>query len=256
VADGGEAADRSAVARGPTRPPPDAGGAAVLLAPVPPALAPPRGPGARVREGAGASPAVEARPRARAAGRPAGPRRGPHPLPPGSGAAARRLRGCRGPGGHAAGGGVRPPGPAPPTAWERGQTKAHPVPTVRRVQAPRPRLWRRETSGGRGPAVALACGAAVGTGAGRAGVPTPPRRQADAAEATPGPGADAGAGTGPPGPARPPAADRAWPPAGQALAQGHRPDPFGDGRQPRCRDGTLRCPASLPGAPDSVAANG
>ena len=191
-----------------------------------------------------------------AARRPAGPRRGPHPLPPGSGAAARRLRGCRGPGGHAAGGGVRPPGPAPPTAWERGQTKAHPVPTVRRVQAPRPRLWRRETSGGRGPAVALACGAAVGTGAGRAGVPTPPRRQADAAEATPGPGADAGAGTGPPGPARPPAADRAWPPAGQALAQGHRPDPFGDGRQPRCRDGTLRCPASLPGAPDSVAANG
>src|SRR5438445_528903 len=70
-----------------------------------------------------------------------------------------------------------------------------PVPPVRRVQAPRPRLWRRETSGGRGPAVALACGAAVGTGAGRAGVPTPPRRQADAAEATTGPGADAGGGS-------------------------------------------------------------
>ena len=193
MADGGEAADRSAVARGPTRPPPDAGGAAVLLAPVPPALAPPRGPGARVREGAGASPAVEARPRARAAGRPADPRRGPHPLPPGSGAAARRLRGCRGPGGHAAGGGGRPPGRRP----RRGRVPpgAQDGTARRLVQAPRPRLWRRETSGGRGPAVALACGAAVGTGAGRAGVPTPPRRQADAAEATTGPGADAGGGS-------------------------------------------------------------
>ena len=61
--------------------------------PTPEDLPPPSGAGAPVRDGAGESQSVDSRPLARAARRTACPRRCPRPLPPGSGAAARRLRG-------------------------------------------------------------------------------------------------------------------------------------------------------------------
>src|SRR3979490_1638660 len=35
-----------------------------------------------------------------------------------------------------------------------------------------------------------------------------------------------------------------------------RPHPLVEGGRPRCRDGTLLCPAQLPGAPHTLAANG
>src|SRR5712664_1330961 len=42
----------------------------------------------------------------------------------------------------------------------------------------------------------------------------------------------------------------------QALPHGERPDPFVEGGRPRSGDGTLLCLAQLPGALESVAANG
>ena len=54
---------------------------------------PPGGAGAPVRYGPGQSQSVDSRPLARAAGGAACPRRCPHPLPHGPGAAARRLGG-------------------------------------------------------------------------------------------------------------------------------------------------------------------
>src|SRR6266851_6990945 len=35
-----------------------------------------------------------------------------------------------------------------------------------------------------------------------------------------------------------------------------RPDPSVEARRPRCRDGTVLCPAQLPGAPHALATNG
>ena len=54
---------------------------------------------------------------------------------------------------------------------------------------------------------------------------------------------------------QPPAADRACQQQCQALSHCQRPDPSVEGGRPRSRDGTLLCPAQLPGASDPMAAN-
>lgn len=67
--------------------------------------------------------------------------------------------------------------------------------------------------------------------------------------------ADAGARASQP--SAPPAAapDRAWPQQRQAVSHGQRPHPPVEGGHPRSRDGTLLCPAQLPGTFEPMAAN-
>ena len=71
-----------------------------------------------------------------------------------------------------------------------------------------------------------------------------------------GAGADPGATTGQPSAPPAAAADRACEQQCEALSHCERPDPPVEGGRPRSGDGTLLCPAQLPGAPESVAANG
>ena len=150
--------------------PTDAGGSAVIRAHLREDLHPPRGAGVSGRYGPGESQAVDARPRARAAGRTVCARPMPHPLPHRSGVAARRFRGCRSHGGHAAGGGchthhragvppcahdgterciVRPQDSAAQTDGYSGKTKDHAVKNVLLVNAPLTSLCLSETSSGR-----------------------------------------------------------------------------------------------------------
>src|SRR2546427_68001 len=75
-------------------------------------------------------------------------------------------------------------------------------------------------------------------------------------QATTRPGTHPGTATGQPGPAPPSAADRACQQERQALSYCERPDPAVEERCPRSRDGTLRCPAQFPGAPDALATDG
>src|SRR5262249_37275401 len=90
---------------------------------------------------------------------------------------------------------------------------------------------------------------------GRPGVHAAPRRDPHADEEAPRCGAAPGAATGQPG--TPPAAapDRACQQQRQALSHREGPDPPVEGGCPRSRDGTLLCPAQLPGAFDPVAAD-
>jgi len=69
-------------------------------------------------------------------------------------------------------------------------------------------------------------------------------------------GAAAGPATGPPGAHPAAAADRAWAPPCPALPPRPRPAPLVDAGGPRSRAGQLLCPASLPGAPDTLATDG
>ena len=73
---------------------------------------------------------------------------------------------------------------------------------------------------------------------------------------TPWPGADAGATPGKPGAQPASATHRACQQQCQALPHCEGPDPPVEAREPRSGDGTLLCPAQLPGALESVAANG
>ena len=61
---------------------------------------------------------------------------------------------------------------------------------------------------------------------------------------------------GQPGAAPASAADRACQQQCQALPHRERPDPPVEGGRPRSGDGTLLCPAQLPGAPHALATNG
>jgi len=56
-------------------------------------------------------------------------------------------------------------------------------------------------------------------------------------------------------PEPPPAPDRAWQQQCQALSHRQRPHPLVEAGRPRFGDGTLLCPAQLPGALDPVAGN-
>src|SRR5215831_7019981 len=81
----------------------------------------------------------------------------------------------------------------------------------------------------------------------------PPGGNPHADEEAPRCGADPGARPGQPG--APPAAapDRARQQQRQAVSDCERPDPPVEGGRPRSRDGTLLCPAQLPGTPDPMA---
>ena len=74
-------------------------------------------------------------------------------------------------------------------------------------------------------------------------------------EAT-GRGADTGAATGQSGAAPPPVTDRARQQQCEALSHRERPASLVEAGRPRSRDGTLLCPAQLPGALGPVAADG
>jgi hypothetical protein len=63
------------------------------------------------------------------------------------------------------------------------------------------------------------------------------------------------AASGEPGLAPPPAPHRACAQQCQALSPRQRPDPPLEAGRPGSGDGTVLCPAQLPSAPDSVAAN-
>src|SRR5216683_2728511 len=91
VADGWETADCPPVYCIPELSPTDTRGATVVYSGVYQDLRPPGGARALIRHGAGESQSVDSRPLARAAGRPACPRRCPGPLPHRSGTASRRL---------------------------------------------------------------------------------------------------------------------------------------------------------------------
>src|SRR5207249_8873111 len=85
------------------------------------------------------------------------------------------------------------------------------------------------------------------------GVHAAPGGDPHAHQETPRPGTDPGAEAGQPGLAPPAAADRACQQQRQALPRRQRPDPAVERRGPRSREGTLLCPAQLPGAPDPMA---
>ena len=68
-------------------------------------------------------------------------------------------------------------------------------------------------------------------------------------------GADMGTAESQSGAAPPPAAHRACQQQCQALSYRQRPDPSVEGGRSRSGDGTLLCPAQLPGAPHALATN-
>jgi hypothetical protein len=82
------------------------------------------------------------------------------------------------------------------------------------------------------------------------------KRDPHADEEAPRPGADAGAAQDQPGAAPPPAPDRTCEQQREALSHRERPDPLVEGGRPRSGDGALLCPAQLPGAPHTLAADG
>src|SRR5262249_18438052 len=89
----------------------------------------------------------------------------------------------------------------------------------------------------------------VVAGSGLPGVHAPPGGDPHADEEAPRCGADPGATMGQPGAPPAAAADRACQQPRQALSHGERPDPPVEGGRPRSRDGTVRGPPQLPGAP-------
>ena len=218
------------VPRGPALAAPDAGRATVRPAPLSANRGAPGGPGAPVRQGPALLPAL--RPRGEALARPGSvgrrrPRatsRGRRPptrspptrcarrratVPPGAqDGTARRL--------------VRPQAPPAPTAWESGQTQAHPLQHGLCGTALRGLRWRSDTPGGRGQARRRAGG---GAGSGRPGVPTPPGSEPDADADATRCGAAPGAATDHPGTQPAAAAARAGAQPWPARPYGHRPAP-------------------------------
>src|SRR5262249_46328171 len=84
----------------------------------------------------------------------------------------------------------------------------------------------------------------------------PPGRDPDADEEAPRWRADPGARPGQPGTPPATAPHRACQQQRQTVSHREGPDPPVEGGRPRSRDGALLCPAQLPGALESVAANG
>ena len=93
------------------------------------------------------------------------------------------------------------------------------------------------------------------TGSGLPGVHAAPGGDPEADEETMWPGTDTGAATGQPGAAPPSAAERACQQQRQALSYRQRPHPAVEEGHPRSGDGNLLCPAQLPGAPHTLAAD-
>src|SRR6266849_1113776 len=93
-------------------------------------------------------------------------------------------------------------------------------------------------------------------GSGLPGVHAPSGRDPHADQETPRRGPDTGAAHSQPGAAPPPAPDRTREQQCETLSHRQRPDPSVEARRPRCRDGTVLCPAQLPGAPHALATNG
>src|SRR5215831_13532024 len=175
VAAGWETTDCSPVYRLQNLSSPDTGRSAFVHPGLPQNLCPPGGARALIRDGSGKSQPVDSCPPPCAAGGTPCPWRCPRPLPDGPRPAARCLRGRRGHGGHATGGGassclrcarcrigvppfahdgterriVRPQDPAEQTECYSGKNKDHTVKNVLLVHALLRILFLSDTYGGR-----------------------------------------------------------------------------------------------------------
>ena len=159
---------------------------------------------------------------------------------------------------------VRPQDPAEQTACYSGKKKDHTVKNVLLVNALLLILFLSDTYGGRTHDKRIAeatpypfpAGSRLLQDLGFLAFTLPQVEILMPTKKPRGAGADPGAATGQPGAPPASAADRACQQQRQALSHRERPDPPVEGGRPRSGDGTLLCPAQLPGAPDPVAANG
>src|SRR5947209_3938469 len=135
----------------------------------------------------------------------------------------------------------------------RKSLKDHTVKNILLVNALLLILFLSETAGGR--LLSPPCREPIVTGSGLPGLYAPPGRDPDADQEATRRGADVGAAKGEPGVAPASVAHRACQQQCQALSHRQRPPPPVERRRPRSGDGTLLCPAQLPGALDPVAAN-